>query len=296
MPLSRRPRSRSWPSPYGVDAGELYRKTAGNPFFVVEVLAAGVDAMPDTVTDAISARTARLDPSARQLLEGGLDRPATRGALAPGEACPGGDRRSRRVPDVGHAHVRALKESPSGMSSCASPSRSRLPPTDRIELHRRALAVLTDPPGGERDLARVALPRRGGGRCRRGGSLRTCGGSGCGVARRASRGGGPVRTGTSIRRSARGGRTVGAPRGSLPRVLPDRSVQRRNRRARAGARHAAGRWATRSRRATRCVAFQSSSGVRAGLRNPSAAPATRSRCSKPCRRAANSPGRTPTSQ
>ena len=27
--------------PYGVDANELYRKTAGNPFFVVEALAAG---------------------------------------------------------------------------------------------------------------------------------------------------------------------------------------------------------------------------------------------------------------
>ena len=46
--------------PYGVDASELYRKTAGNPFFVVEVLATGVDEVPDTVRDAIFARAARL--------------------------------------------------------------------------------------------------------------------------------------------------------------------------------------------------------------------------------------------
>src|SRR5215217_2114776 len=55
--------------PYGVDAGELYRKTAGNPFFVVEALAAGGDRIPDTVRDAIFARAARLGPVARRLLE-----------------------------------------------------------------------------------------------------------------------------------------------------------------------------------------------------------------------------------
>ena len=49
--------------PYGVDADELYDKTAGNPFFVVEALAAGAEAIPETVRDAVLARAARLGPS-----------------------------------------------------------------------------------------------------------------------------------------------------------------------------------------------------------------------------------------
>src|SRR5262249_58343940 len=55
--------------PYDVDAGELYRKTNGNPFFVVEALFAGAEAIPATVRDAVLARAARLDPDARALLD-----------------------------------------------------------------------------------------------------------------------------------------------------------------------------------------------------------------------------------
>ena len=55
--------------PHGVDSDELYRKTAGNPFFVVEALATHGDDVPDTVREAVFARTARLSDSAKQLLE-----------------------------------------------------------------------------------------------------------------------------------------------------------------------------------------------------------------------------------
>src|SRR4051812_16936764 len=55
--------------PYHVDAAELYRKSAGNPFFVVEALAGGAEGIPDTVRDAVLARSARLNPDARALLE-----------------------------------------------------------------------------------------------------------------------------------------------------------------------------------------------------------------------------------
>jgi hypothetical protein len=55
--------------PCGVDATELYEKTTGNPFFVVEALAAGADRIPDTIRDAVLARIARLSPSARALLD-----------------------------------------------------------------------------------------------------------------------------------------------------------------------------------------------------------------------------------
>ena len=47
-------------APHGVDGDALYRRTAGNPFFVVEALAAGGDEIPDTVRDAVLARAARL--------------------------------------------------------------------------------------------------------------------------------------------------------------------------------------------------------------------------------------------
>ena len=56
-----------------VDAVELHRRTAGNPFFVTEVLAAAEHglpgAVPDSVSDAVLARAARLSPSARAVLD-----------------------------------------------------------------------------------------------------------------------------------------------------------------------------------------------------------------------------------
>jgi DNA-binding CsgD family transcriptional regulator len=55
--------------PLGVDPDDLYRKTAGNPFFVTEALAAGRDEIPNTVRDAVLARAARLGADARTLLE-----------------------------------------------------------------------------------------------------------------------------------------------------------------------------------------------------------------------------------
>lgn len=52
-----------------IDAGDLYRITAGNPFYVIEVLEAGAPALPATVSDAVLARAARLSTGARSVLE-----------------------------------------------------------------------------------------------------------------------------------------------------------------------------------------------------------------------------------
>jgi DNA-binding CsgD family transcriptional regulator/tetratricopeptide (TPR) repeat protein len=52
-----------------IDATELHRLTAGNPFFVIEVLQAGSDALPASVRDAVLARTRTLGTSARDALE-----------------------------------------------------------------------------------------------------------------------------------------------------------------------------------------------------------------------------------
>ena len=56
----------------GVDAMALHAQTAGNPFFVTEVLAATVKTthgVPATVGDAVLARAGRLSPSARAVLD-----------------------------------------------------------------------------------------------------------------------------------------------------------------------------------------------------------------------------------
>lgn len=52
-----------------LDAGALYRQTAGNPFFVTEILSSGAPGIPPTVRDAVLARAARLSPSGRGVLE-----------------------------------------------------------------------------------------------------------------------------------------------------------------------------------------------------------------------------------
>ncbi len=52
----------------GVDAGNLYRQTGGNPFFVTEVLSARTAGVPPTVRDAVLARAARLSPAAQAVL------------------------------------------------------------------------------------------------------------------------------------------------------------------------------------------------------------------------------------
>ena len=52
-----------------IDATELHRLTAGNPFFVIEVLQAGNDALPASVRDAVLARTRTLSTSAREALD-----------------------------------------------------------------------------------------------------------------------------------------------------------------------------------------------------------------------------------
>jgi DNA-binding CsgD family transcriptional regulator/tetratricopeptide (TPR) repeat protein len=56
-------------APLGVDAGNLYRQTGGNAFFVTEVLGSPVAGVPTSVRDAVLARAARLAPSARRVLE-----------------------------------------------------------------------------------------------------------------------------------------------------------------------------------------------------------------------------------
>jgi DNA-binding SARP family transcriptional activator/DNA-binding CsgD family transcriptional regulator/tetratricopeptide (TPR) repeat protein len=50
-----------------LDAGEVYQRTGGNPFYVTEVLATGLEDMPATVRDAVLARVSRLSRPGRDV-------------------------------------------------------------------------------------------------------------------------------------------------------------------------------------------------------------------------------------
>ena len=81
-----------------VDPDELYRKTGGNPFFVVEAIEAGADEIPETVRDAVFARAAQLSPPARGVLEAVAGRPAAGRAATARSARRRRHARARRVP------------------------------------------------------------------------------------------------------------------------------------------------------------------------------------------------------
>jgi DNA-binding CsgD family transcriptional regulator/tetratricopeptide (TPR) repeat protein len=141
--------------PYGVDAHKLHRKTAGNPFFVTEALAAGEDEIPHTVRDAVLARTAHLSSAARTLLEAvavvlwhaelWLLEALASEAVGRLEECAGSGVLRLEPQGAGFRHELArlaVEES--------------LTPQRRVTLHTRALAALAAPPAGEPDLARLA--------------------------------------------------------------------------------------------------------------------------------------------
>ena len=53
----------------GLEADELYRMTGGNPFYVTEVVRAGVGEVPPSARDAVLARVARLGSESRDVLD-----------------------------------------------------------------------------------------------------------------------------------------------------------------------------------------------------------------------------------
>jgi DNA-binding CsgD family transcriptional regulator/tetratricopeptide (TPR) repeat protein len=141
--------------PYGVDADELYRKTAGNPFFVIEALAAGAEGIPDTVRDAVLARAARLSPAAATLLEAvAVVAPQVELWLLEALAGDAADRLDECLTSG------MLVFEPAGVAFRHELARLAVeestPPHRAVGLHRRALAALADPPGGAPDLARLA--------------------------------------------------------------------------------------------------------------------------------------------
>jgi DNA-binding CsgD family transcriptional regulator len=141
--------------PYGIDAGELHRRTAGNPFFVTEVLAGGEGGIPIRVRDAVLARAGRLSPAARVLLEAiavvpgraelWLVEALAGDAVGCLEECLASRILTSEDGSVRFRHElarRAIEES--------------LAPNREVGLHRIALAALKEPPVGVPDPVRLA--------------------------------------------------------------------------------------------------------------------------------------------
>jgi DNA-binding CsgD family transcriptional regulator len=141
--------------PAGVDPDELFARTGGNPFFVTEVLDAGVTDVPDTIRDAVLARTARLDAAAQALLDAV--------AIFPGRAelwllevvaSPAADHLEAclrtGVLRSGHDAIAFRHE------LARLVVEESIAPDRALALHRRALAALAEPPLGEPDLSRLA--------------------------------------------------------------------------------------------------------------------------------------------
>jgi DNA-binding CsgD family transcriptional regulator len=141
--------------PFHVDVEDLYARTAGNPFFVTEVLAAGGDEIPATVRDAVLARAARLSGPAARLLEAVAVTPP-QAELWLLEAIAG--------PDLQHLDECLASGMLVSGRSCVTfrhelarvAVEQSLGPGRRTTLNRAALTALVAPPAGEPDLARLA--------------------------------------------------------------------------------------------------------------------------------------------
>ena len=277
---SRPPRSRSSPRRIGVDAAELYRRTAGNPFFVTEALAAGgVETARDRPRRG-ARPGARLGPSARQVLDaaaivpGAVDLPLLEalagerdGALGEclSSACSG-----PRAPAW-----------PSGTSSRASRSRGELAPHRRLALHRRALDASRGRFVRDKDRAdpaRLAYHAEGAGdaeavlRFARAAAERA-------AARRAHRQAADqyaraLRFADQLPLAAR----ADAARAALARVLPRRSVRRGDRGPHL-ALECRRQLGDQRREGDCCATCRACSGVRAHSRRPSARATRPLRCS-----------------
>ena len=159
--------------PHGIDAGELYRRTAGNPFFVTEVWPAATATIPPTVRDAVLARAARLSADGAPRCSSAVAVvPAARRAVA-----------ARAL--AGEDELACLDEC-LGSGMLRRPRRRRLPPRARARGDRggagaappgrrctgAALAALAAPPAGARRARAPGPPRRGGRRRRRRAAVR----------------------------------------------------------------------------------------------------------------------------
>jgi DNA-binding CsgD family transcriptional regulator/tetratricopeptide (TPR) repeat protein len=139
----------------GVDGAALYQRTGGNSFFVTEVLAAGGDALPPTIRDAVLARAARLSPPARET----LDAAAVIGArIEPWLLTAIVGAAAIAVDDcIAAGSLRAEDSLLTFRHELAREAiLDAIPPHRRAGLHAATLAALRSAPGTRDDIARLA--------------------------------------------------------------------------------------------------------------------------------------------
>jgi DNA-binding CsgD family transcriptional regulator len=137
----------------GLDPAEVHTVTAGNPFFVTEVLAAGdTGRIPPTIVDAVLARVGRLDQATRTALEqlavvpSAVDRSLVESLLPTGlEAVAVAEQRG--MVEVRPTRVRFRHE------LIRRAIVDALPAVQRMALNRRVLAALQV--NGHRDPSRI---------------------------------------------------------------------------------------------------------------------------------------------
>ena len=127
-----------------LDADELFERTAGNPFFVTETLAARTGGVPETVRDAVHAQIAGLSTSGRAVLDAVAVVPQ-RAEVWLLEALTDGDLGA--LDECLASGV--LRADADGVLFRHELARlaveTSLPPDRAVMLHRRALAALSDP-------------------------------------------------------------------------------------------------------------------------------------------------------
>lgn len=139
--------------PAGIDPARLSRVTGGNPFLVVEAIAAGGE-LPSSVRDATLARTGRLGPAARGAVAsaaviGQRVAPSLLEAVAPGSA-PAVEEALNRGVMVAAGEVLGFRH-----ELMREAIESSLSPPRRAELHGRVVAALAEQKG-PLDHARLA--------------------------------------------------------------------------------------------------------------------------------------------
>ena len=139
----------------GAELETVWRLTAGNPFYVTELVAHGVEEVPGTVRDLVLARMAQLGPQATAVVEAAAIAPPSLDAelllAVCGEAADAVDECLAsgvlHVVDGGVAFRHELSRT--AVEESLSPAR-------RLALHRSVLLALTDAPRARADLARIA--------------------------------------------------------------------------------------------------------------------------------------------
>ncbi len=139
--------------PSGLDAGELARATGGNPFLVVEAIAAG-GRLPASVRDAALARAGRLSLSARSVVDaaaviGQRFGPELLESMVPASADAVEEALARGVL-VAHGSVLGFRH-----ELIREAIESSISPPRRVELHARVLTALAKQTGAA-DNARLA--------------------------------------------------------------------------------------------------------------------------------------------